>query len=123
MSSLIFDAKIAVTTTAGGAFTSTETRRWDGYYLEEIEYVIGTIDSGATVTISVTNRPSGVDLTLLTLSSPSANKIYRVRTSEHDNTGTALGSNTRYAIDGTLKVVVSAGGATKAGSVHFKMFK
>lgn len=122
MSDVLRDVKIAIACNGSGAFTSSATTSpvIDGRWLESIEYVIGTIDTGATVTISVINRPSGVALTLLTLTSPSANAIYRVRVAEHGTTGSALSSTTRFILDGMLKVVVSSGGASGAGAIWFK---
>jgi len=122
MSDLIRDYVLTITCDSSGDATVTAADSIDGRYLESIEYVKGTLDNGATVTISLTGRPSAVDVTLLTLTSPTASAIYRVRCSEHGNTGSATSTSARYLLDGKLKVVVASGGNAGAGSVRFKFF-
>lgn len=119
MAGTIQNQMLTVTTAADGSATVYGEASIDGYWLESVELIIGTLTT-PTLTMSVTNRQGAVDVTFLTLTGPSANKVYYPRTSEHDNTGTALGSNTRYVLDGKVKITSASGGATKTGYVILK---
>lgn len=115
------DIRIAISTSAGGAFTSAVTEGAISGYLYSIEVAVGTLDAGGTLTFTITSTPSGVDLTVLTLTGSLANAIYYPRVAMHGNTGTALtatagGDRTLQYCSGVPKLVVSAGGATKAGT-------
>ena len=69
------DVKFAIACSAGGAYT--ETSKAVNGKLYAIEVVIGTLTNGAAdITVSVTNTPSGVDKTLLTLTNITASALY-----------------------------------------------
>jgi len=108
--------RIYGTTDTGGdatAYAETSTLGW----LVSVEWVDGDLADGVDAVLSVTNRHSGVDKTLLTLTDANADATYYPRATEHDNTGTALTTTTLMLIDGLLKLVISSGGATKTGGV------
>lgn len=98
-----------------GNATVTSNRHVRGVVLE-IEYVQGGMGTPTTVTITSTDTPTGVDRTHLTLSSPAANGIYRIRLDAHDATGSASGT-ANDVIDGKLKAAVVGGTASGTGQV------
>lgn len=116
MSKSLFGELIPLTLDGSGNVTATGNRRAEGIALE-IELAIGGMGTPTSITVSVTNTPNGVDRTLLTLSSPSANGIYPVRRLESDNTGADLATYTQQIVDGNIKVVVAGGTAAGTGSV------
>jgi hypothetical protein len=92
-------------------------------FVHAIEWIDGTLVDGGTGTITCTQTPSGVDTTICTLANPliNADKWYFPREQVHSNAGAALTlEGTEPAYDrpiacGVLKLVISAGGATKEG--------
>jgi hypothetical protein len=122
-----------ITTTAGGAYDSstaanaatvTGQRSSTGspYLLYAVEWVDTDFDAGVDAVLSVTSTPSGADLTLLTLTNADNEVMYYPRHDAHTNAGAAIvdgasltGERVMPIVDGTLKLVVSAGGATKTG--------
>jgi len=110
-------------TTAGGALTTYAERSILGK-LCAVKFQLGTLESGAAdVTISYTNSPDAVDVTLLTLTNVSANATYYPRHQVHNNAGTALTlDGTRIAYDeplvaGLIKVVVAGATGAQTGNV------
>ncbi len=107
---------IELETDGSQAEDKTDTRALSGV-LHTIEYVEDTLDDPTTVTISMTDRVSGVDITLLTLSSQTASDLFYLRTPQHDNTGSALSSYTLRNLDGKIRVVIAGGGVSKTGKI------
>lgn len=108
----------ATTDALGDATTNDTLSRYGELYA--VEWIDGTFDDGVGAVLSVQNTESGVAYTLLTLTAANDDAWYYVRRLQHDETGTALtgtagGDRTRPIIDGTLRLVVSAGGDTKTG--------
>ncbi len=113
---------LEVTTDAGGDGTATATRAVNGL-LYAVQYVDGTLDATADITLSAVNTDSDVDQTFLTITNGANDAWYLPRVPLHDAAGTAVtfdGSNEIYGmavINGTLKAVVAQGGNAKTGSV------
>jgi hypothetical protein len=91
--------------------------------LYAIKYVPGTIDTGATVT--VTCEGNGFTKALLTKSSAgTSNTLFYPRDLVNGVadgaalTGTAGGDRAQPLVDGAFKVVVASGGSVKIGSVE-----
>jgi hypothetical protein len=124
-----------ITTTAGGAYDSTSAadantvtgqRSSSGspYLLYAVEWVDTDFDAGVDAVLSVTSSPSGADKTLLTLTNADAEAWYHPKVLATDNTGTNLvGEYVFQVVDGTLKLVVSAGGATKTGKCLVRLLE
>jgi hypothetical protein len=116
-----------ITTTAGGAYDSssaadantvTGQRSSSGspYLLYAVRWIDTDFDAGVDAVLSVTSAPGGEDTTLLTLSNADAEAWYYTKILGSDNAGAALVAEYVFqVVDGTLKLVVSAGGATKTG--------
>lgn len=88
--------------------------------LYAVQWIDGAFTDGVDAVISVQNTQSGVALTFLTLTNANVDKWYFPREVVHDNaggalTGTSGGDRTAPMIDGTLRMAVTAGGATKEG--------
>ena len=86
--------------------------------LYAIEWVVGTLATGVDAVISIT-QPSGVVVTLLTLTDADANAMYYLRLADSDNTGSAGSGTVLPLFIGVPKCVVTDGGATKTGKVVF----
>ena len=120
----MYVVKFSITTSAAGAYTSaiatapgSDLDNLGPKLLYAVEWVDGTMDDGATATLTVTNTPSGVDKTLLTLTlTTNADAWYHPRGVEHDAAGAALTTRALSVVYGTLKLVVSAGGNVKTGA-------
>jgi hypothetical protein len=89
--------------------------------LEAIEYLPGTTDTGATVT--VTCQGATAQTLLVKASAGTSNVMFYPRMLQHGNTdgaaltGTSGGDRARAVLNGAIKVVIASGGATKAGSL------
>lgn len=109
-----------IATGVGQTYTGTATRGVVGK-LYAVKLKIGTLAATTDVTLTVTQTPDAVDITLLTLTDVSDNATYYPRHQVHNNEGTLLTlDGTRIAYDrplvnGFLKVAVAQGGASKAG--------
>lgn len=109
-----------ITTATGGAYTSSPSTvtgqpSSGAYLLHKVVWVDGTLADGVDAVLSVTNTPSGVDTTLLTLTNANNDADYYPRELEDDNTGTATTFYTLPVVDGTLKLAVTNGGDAKTG--------
>ena len=107
------------TTDGDGDLTLTAPRSVFGH-LDAVEWIDGDFADGVDAVLSVTLTPSGVDRTLLTLTNANDDKWYHPRTlvqteAGADLTGTSGGDREKMIIAGTLKLVISSGGATKTG--------
>jgi hypothetical protein len=110
---------LAIATNASGAATVTGGQVLGKLYA--IEYRPGTIDTGATVTVTC---ESGASKPLLTKTTAgTANVWFYPRDIVHSVTdgaaltGTAGGDRTLPILAGYLKVVIASGGNTKAGTL------
>ena len=109
--------RIAYTTSAGGAADVSGEQVSGGALLECVEYLPGTTDTGATVT--VTDEYSGASFTLWVQATAGTSNIREYpRQLENLNTdGSALATHTRMVVMGKPRVVIASGGNTKAGAV------
>ena len=109
------DIRLTVTTASNGAGTATSDVAVLGY-LEAVDWIDGTFADGVDAVLSVTNTPSGVDHTLLTLTNGDNDAIYYPRRVVDTTAGAAAtGVYNRFLIDGALKLAVTSGGDTKTG--------
>ena len=84
--------------------------------LYAVEWIDGTLADGVGAVLSVTDTLGGVDKSLLTLTNANDDKLYYPRVPACDAAGADLaGLYTLPLVDGMLKLVVAAGGNTKAG--------
>ena len=116
-----------ITTTAGGAYDSTtaanaptvkgQSGNTSGpYLLYAVEWVDTDFDAGVDAVLSVTNTPTAIDKTLLTLTNADAEAWYSPRVLATDNAGANLtGEYALQVVYGKLKLVVADGGDTKTG--------
>lgn len=116
---MLKSVRLNATTNGDGDATTNDTLSRYGE-LYAVEWIDGSFDDGVGAVLSVQNTESGVAYTLLTLTAANDDAWYYVRHLQHGETGTALtgtagGDRTRPIIDGTLRLVVSAGGDTKTG--------
>ena len=85
-------------------------------YLEAVDWIDGDLTDGVDAVLSVTNTPSGVDHTLLTLTNANADAMYYPRRVVDTTAGAAAaGVYDRFIVDGVLKLAVTSGGASKTG--------
>lgn len=118
------------TTAAGGTATITAGKSVIGRLLA-VEWVDGTLVDGVDAVLKVTNRQSGVDRTLLTLTDANADAFYYPREQVHGLTGAGLDYNDESdepvsempLIDGTLVLTIADGGATKYGGAIVYVLK
>lgn len=114
----------ALVTDAGGNATVLGEMSLNGARIYAVEFVLGTLTSGAVdVTLSDTSAPGGVSKTLLTLTNAAANAVYYLRLLAHGETGAALtgtagGDRVMPLVTGRLQVVVAQGGNVLTGSLH-----
>lgn len=107
--------------TAGQSTTSALPSIFGELYA--IKYVPGTIDTGATVTISCVAGDGSAKPLLTKASAGTSNLWFYPRDLVHAAadgaalTGTAGGDRAEPILDGQIKVVIASGGAVKAGSV------
>lgn len=114
MSNQLKSLRLTGTTDTSGDLTLTAESPLLGW-LVGVEWKDGDLADGVDAVLSVANRPSEVDQTLLTLSNANDDAMYYPRTAEHDETGAARGTYTLMIIEGTLKLVIAAGGNAKTG--------
>ena len=112
-----------ITTTGSGAYTSTTDGGVTGqpssgaYLLHAVEWVDGSLDNSHAATLSITNTPSGVDKTLLTIAAGEGDDDiwYYPQTLVHDPGAEDTTFYTMQVVIGTLKLAVTSGGASKTG--------
>jgi hypothetical protein len=106
-------------TSAGGAFTSVQTRAICGE-LYAIEYRPGTLDTGAGIVVTCEGDSSKALLTKTSLGT--SNLVFYPRDLVHKVedgaalTGTAGGDRVEPILNGWIKIVVSSGGNAMTGS-------
>jgi hypothetical protein len=118
---MIDEIQLIGTTNTSGAATITATRSILGK-LYAVTWIDGDFADGVDGTLSITKRPGAApDLAVLTLTDANIDAEYMPREPVHDNTGTALTYNSTEGvtdmrvINGTLALVIAAGGDTKTG--------
>lgn len=109
--------RVDVTTDAAGYGTATVGLATRTLFLYAVEWVKGTYDNGVDAVLSVTNTPSGVDYTLLTLTNANNNRMYYPRHLEQDQTGADLSTRNFPIVNGDMKLTINQGGNTNTGSV------
>lgn len=112
---------LQVTTDGAGAGQADDEAKIFGR-LYAVEWIVGTFSAGVDAVLSIQSTLSGVAKTLLTLTDANANALYYPRHLVHSEAGAALtgtsgGDRVMPIIDGKLRLAVTSGGATKAGSV------
>ena len=119
----MYVVKFSITTAADGSYTSaiatapgSDLDNLGPKLLYGVEWVDGTLADGVDAVLSVTNTPSGVDKTLLTLTNANDDAWYHPRGVEHDAAGAALTTRTLSVVYGTLKLVVTSGGNVTSGA-------
>ena len=111
---------IPITTAADGSAAVTDTR-WIKGTVVAVAYFPGTIDTGATVTVTCEGRGSKPILTKA--SAGTSNSWYYPRDLQHKVedgaalTGTTGGDRTSPVADGKIKVTVASGGNGGVGAV------
>jgi hypothetical protein len=87
------------------------------HLLYAVEWVDTDFDAGVDAVLSVTNTPSGIDKTLLTLTNADAEAWHYPWALAVKNDGSTAATDffVPQVVDGTLKLVVSAGGNVKTG--------
>ena len=117
--------KFAITTDGSGDYTSSITTAPQSDVMKDgmgpkllyaVEWVDGTLADGNDAVLSQTDTMSGVDKTLLTLTNANDDAWYYPRVLEDDNAGADVTTYAMQVITGTLKLVVSSGGATATGA-------
>lgn len=84
--------------------------------LYAVEWVDGTLADGVDAVLSVTNTPSGVNKTLLTLTDANDDAWYQPREDRHSNAGAAASANDQFmVIAGTLSLTISSAVAAQVG--------
>jgi hypothetical protein len=116
------DVVLSVTTNGSGAGSATTpSPASPSGVVYAIDYLPGTIATGATIT--VTDETQGASFTLLSKANAgTTNTRYYPRVLQHLNTdGSALTTHTLMAVAGKLKFTVASGGDTLTGKViiHF----
>jgi hypothetical protein len=114
------------TDTAGAATSGQSTTNAQPSIFGElcaIKYVPGTIDTGATITVTCVAGDGSAKALLTKATAGTSNVWFYPRDLVHavsDGaalTGTSGGDRTEPILDGQIKVVVASGGAVKLGSV------
>jgi len=116
---MLEDIILEVTTDGSGDGTDTSTRALFGL-LYAVEWNDGDFVDGVDAVLSVVNRSTGVDYTLLTLTDANIDKIYYPRAIGQGTDGADQSINNlqiQEIVNGNLKLVVSSGGDTKTGGV------
>lgn len=116
----------AITTDASGNATVTGGLALPGARVYAVDFVLGTLTSGAvdvTLTDVAASAQGGVTKTLLTITNGAANALYYPRLVVHSEagvalTGTAGGDRTMPIVTGLLTVTVAQGGNATSGSLH-----
>ena len=117
------DVRLVGTTDGTGAVTVTGDISVFGW-LYAVEWIDGTLDNSNTAVLSVTNTPSGVDRTLLTIGAGEGDSdvVYYPRVLECDNACTSISTYAMHCIAGTLKLVIASGGAAHEGGCIVYVF-
>jgi len=109
--------KISYTTATDGSATGTGAAVPGGGFVEAIEYLPGTTDTGATVTVADVYGGTAYTLWSKATAGTSNIRVYPRQLQVLNTDGSSLTSHTRMAITGAPKVTIASGGAAKAGSV------
>jgi hypothetical protein len=115
---------VALATDTSGACTAYgDYAAVNGGIVYALDYIPGTIDTGATIT--VTDETQGVSKTIWVKASAGTTGIrVHPRVLEQKNTdGSDLTSYCQTFVNGRIKVVVSSGGASKAGTVKLHVME
>ena len=116
------DIRLTVTTDTAGDGTATYTKSIYGMFYA-VEAIDGDFADGVDATLTVTNTPSAVDQTLITLTDFNTDGWYYPRVVTHDNTGAALTYDSTESvtdlgiINGTPLLTIAQGGDTKTGGL------
>ena len=116
------EIRLAITTDGNGDATVTSPETTNGW-LYAVQWDDGDLVDGVDAVLTLSGLGTGADVTVLTLTDTNVDKWFYPRILEHDETGADLTTRTFYAIDGSLKVVVSDGGDTKSGTVLIRYFQ
>jgi len=117
---MLQEVRLAITTNGSGAATVNAVEASYGE-VYAVKLAIGSLAATTDITLSYTNAPDAVDVTLLTLTDQSASALYYPRHQVHGSTGSGLtldATQIAFAqpiIAGRLKAVVAQGGDTKSG--------
>jgi len=108
-----------ITTDASGDYSATKTE-WGIHgpmLLYAVEWVDTDFDAGVDAVLSMTGNSSGTDKTLLTLTNADAEAWYYPWSLVVKNDGSTAATDffAPQVVEGSLKLVVSAGGNTKTG--------
>lgn len=109
--------RINLTTPSDGTSKSELAPQVCHGLLYKVTWIDGDYADGVDAVLSVTDTPSGVDETVLTLTNANDDARYYPRHAEHDNTGTALLTTSIPLISGRLKLTVTSGGNSKTGGI------
>jgi len=113
-----------ITTIADGSYSSTGTtdatvsglpRGRGPLLLYAVEWVDTDFDAGVDAVLSVTDTPTGIDKTLLTLTNADAEATYYPQVLTQTNAGANTTFYTDQVVHGTLKLAVTNGGNVKTG--------
>ena len=115
------DTRLDITTDSGG--DATVTGEAINGLLYAVEWVDGDLADGVDATLSMTQTPSGVDKTLLTLTDANSDAFYYPRESDHDNTGTEGAGTVHPLLMGIPQVVVADGGNVASGAIILYWFR
>ena len=115
--------KLTGTTDGSGDLTVTGEAPVNGF-LHSITWIDGDLADNNTAVLSITGTNSGVDRTLHTQVAGEGDddKSYYPRVLEHDNSAVELSTYTYQVLDGYLKLVIAAGGASKTGGCIVNYF-
>jgi hypothetical protein len=112
------DVRLTFSTDGDGAATASHVPEFAKLYA--VEWLDGDLANGVDATVTITNRATGVDRTVLTLTNADNDAFYHVGAGVYDAAGgTIAGSYVPVIVDGTLTVTVANGGSAKAGGIRF----
>ena len=85
--------------------------------LVKVEWVVGDFDAGVGAVLSQIKTASGIDETILTLAAANSDACYYPLVAAGTATWNSTAGSDYPILNGTPKVVVSAGGATNTGKL------
>lgn len=119
MSHTLLHHRFDLDVSAGGAFTETTTRSYNGYIVK-VEYEDGTLDSGVDLTITASGDSLATIPILADGDADDDDVYYPVQVSHDRATGTALTTAAniwqRIHISGKITCVVANGGTSTSGT-------
>jgi len=111
------DCTLKVTCNGSGAGSATSTQSFQGW-LVALDYIPGTIDTGATITVTdETNDGASITIYLKASAGTSNVRKYPRTLQQLDTDGSDLTTHTFPLFVGNPKLAVSSGGAGGIGSV------